>query len=46
MPLPAAFQDKAMRHLEGLTSIILRIKPVTPQDLPALYTVLGGRLNL
>ena len=37
MPLPARFQDKAMMDLNGLTSIIRRITPLTPENVPALY---------
>ncbi len=37
MPLPAYFQDKALMNLNGLTSIIRRITPITPENVPALY---------
>jgi hypothetical protein len=41
MPLPARFQDKTMLNLDGLTSIIRKISPVTPESVPALYELVG-----
>lgn len=37
MPLPAQFQSKAFMNLNGLTSIIRKISPVTPENVPAMY---------
>ena len=40
MPLPAQYQDKAMMNLNGLTSIIRSITPLTRENVPALYELL------
>jgi len=40
MPLPASYQDRAMRDFKGLTSIIRRIMPPTPENVPVLYQIL------
>jgi hypothetical protein len=40
MPLAAQYQDASMMHLNGLTSIIRRITPITPENVPALYQLL------
>ncbi len=40
MPLPPRYQDKAMLNLNGLTSIIRRITPITPENVPALYELM------
>ena len=37
MPLPPQYQDKSMLNLNGLTSVIRRISPATPQNVPVLY---------
>ena len=37
MPLPPQFQNQAMTNLNGLTSVIRSIAPVTPENVPALY---------
>jgi hypothetical protein len=41
MPLPAQYQDAAMLNLSGLTSIIIRITPVTPKNVPVLFALAG-----
>jgi hypothetical protein len=43
MPLPVQYQDAAMMDLNGLTSIIRKISPVTPENVPALYGLLGQK---
>jgi len=40
MPLPPRYQDQAMLNLNGLTSIIRRITPITPENVPALYELI------
>jgi len=40
MPLAAQYQDRAMMNLNGLTSIIRSIKPVTTQNVPALLGII------
>ena len=40
MPLPVQFQSNVLEDLDGLTSIIRKIEPLTPQNVPALNELL------
>ena len=40
MPLPAQFQDAAMRNIQGLSPVIREIAPVTAANMPVLTELL------
>jgi len=41
MPLPVQYQNAAMMNLNGLTSVIRKISPLSVQNVPALYELVG-----
>ena len=40
VPLPVQFQDRSMMNLNGLTSVIRDIAPISPQNAPELFELL------
>jgi hypothetical protein len=44
MPLPMSQQDKTMLNVKGLVSVIRNITPLTPQNAPELYALMGTGL--